>query len=310
MNHNPQNSQKVNRKRFLNVIYFVDSNKTKTFKLSLKTSYILFSLMIVMFFWSIFSSVLLVSHYNRASIRSEKIRKLLTTIFNYQTRYDQVYEKTYPSKIIDKKTDDASIAAREDPTSQSSQNSESEDIVSNLAPSKNNNTEDTPETASTSSELEPQVKVEKFDLATKPNGLSLNFAIKNLDRPNKANGYVIGFAKFLDPTGRAKLITSPTGIQEEEPINKWALPQEHRFSIRYYTKKTLDFELPDEKGGTFEFIKIVVGSKDNEPLEFVYNIKGNVGTFAPITANKSNFDKDEDANSQKLDLIEEHSGPF
>ncbi len=308
MTQHPQNPHKANRKRFLNVIYFVDSNKTKTFKFSLRASYVAISLLVIMLFWSMFSTALLVSNYNRAAVRSQRIRNLLATIFNYQTRYDKVYEKTYPMKLH--ANDAATVTAVNKDSEKADPESKPEATISlaakpapqAVATATAGKTESTPDPPK---RAKPQVKVEKFKVNTKPDGLSLKFAVKNLDRPNKANGYVIGFAKFLGLNGTTRLVTSPSDIKEGEPINKWALPRGHRFSIRYYTQKTLDFDLPDKNGGSFESIKIIVGSKNNEPLEFVYNINGTEGTFAPIIPDKKTDDTHEEPNSEQQDIQEE-----
>lgn len=94
MNRPKENTSK---NRVLNVLYFVDANKTKSFKMSLTAIYALTAALVVLVSWSGVSTWLLVDEFYTAQYRQERITQLRATIFNYQKRYDAIYERSYPT---------------------------------------------------------------------------------------------------------------------------------------------------------------------------------------------------------------------
>lgn len=293
-NQNP----KSNRQRFLNVIYFVDSNRTQTFKFSLGMSYAILGALITTILWSLISTVLLINSYSHTSNQSDKIRSLLSTIFNYQTRYDGVYEKSYPSGDMPKKLpelDDYKTKGQPIADSKSKTN-ETEETVSLAAKA----SKPTPK-AVPKAEVKPEaktnpnqptrthpdktegnyIKINRYNLQKRRNGVNLTVSIRNMIRPERATGYIVGYARFISLDGKTHIISSPGGFTEDQTIKRLDLPRSHRFSIKYYTKKSLVFNLPNKMGGTFESIKIFVHRNPSEKLEFMYNVKGSKGTFAP-----------------------------
>ena len=316
-----RNTQKQNRQKFLNIIYFVDSSKTKTFKFSLNISYIAAGILIFTILWSLVSTILLFNSYHKSSLQSQRVRSLLATIFNYQTRYDQVYEKTYPNDgsfphplpelsaydqkakpdqgMTDGKKDmedsKVSLSAKSQPSTPTTPKpapTKPKVVVKKQSPAPKT-TAATPPQSKNKAASPAEVKLDKYRVSQQGQKLALEFAIKNLIRPNKANGYVVGYAKFIGIDGTSSVVASPPNLIEGQKINKWKLPRNHRFSIRYYTQKVLLFDVPDKRGGTFESIKIIVGGKNNDPLEFVYNIKGSEGAFAPVLESIPNTKNDE-----------------
>lgn len=85
------------RNRILNVLYFVDANKTKSFKMSLRTVYAFVATLGILLVWSFVSTLLLYQEAQVADYRQERITDLLSTIFSYQQRYDAIYERSYPT---------------------------------------------------------------------------------------------------------------------------------------------------------------------------------------------------------------------
>ena len=302
---------KSNRQRFLNIIYFIDSNKTKTFKFSLNASYGIVGALIFTVLWSLVSTVLLFDSYSHSNSQSERVRSLLSTIFNYQTRYDQVYEKTYTkdsipqrlakyenkekeeakkkaemvaNKPVAAKVEKIALAAKATPIIEAVKPDE---VKAKPKVAQNGLIATVPKPESTD-----PIKMNRFKLSKQGNKLKLNLAIKNLVRPEKANGFVVGYARFIGLDGKTTIVSSPPGFKEGQKIKRLDLPRSHRFSIRYYTKKSLLFDLPDKKGGTFESIKIIVKVKGSDDVDFMYNIKGSKGAFAPVAKSKPKIKRD------------------
>ncbi|MFW7382013.1 MAG: hypothetical protein ACOH5I_24620 [Oligoflexus sp.] len=109
-NQERQHKTKAERARFLNVIYFIDSNRTHTFQLKLKWSLAIAATVASLILWSFMSTFLLIHESRESTSKSQRIRGLLATIFNYQTRYDHVYERSYPEEA---NQDDIAEAASE-----------------------------------------------------------------------------------------------------------------------------------------------------------------------------------------------------
>ena len=319
-------NQKPNRQKFLNIIYFVDSNRTKTLKFSLNVGYVIFGALVATILWSMISTVLLVNSYNHSNKQSERVQNLLSTIFNYQTRYDSVYEKTYPADKIPKKLPELedydkkpepllsdgkaksiettantiSLAAKPKPIAKPEVKKAKEAPAKTTQESKRDSLNPVlPQRTSPEKEEQEYVKLDKFSVFKEKANLKVTVAIRNQIRPKRAHGFVIGFARYIGLDGKTHTISSPPGFSIDQKVKRLDLPRTHRFSIRYYTKKTLLFDLPDKKGGTFESIKVYVHKKNSDKLEFVYNIKGDKGTFSPNlgTAPKETLEPTESINA-------------
>ena len=84
-------------KRQLNIIYFVDSSKTRTVKIPLGRVSVVLLLLSAVGLWSIGSAFLLTAaNADRAGL-TRKLSASLATVFDYETRYDGVYDVAYPS---------------------------------------------------------------------------------------------------------------------------------------------------------------------------------------------------------------------
>lgn len=92
------NKKTTDRTKFLNVIYFVDSQRTHAFKISISSSILAIMSLSLIVCWSIICTALLINQAINSQQKSEKIQSLLSTIFSYETKHDLVYEKTYPKR--------------------------------------------------------------------------------------------------------------------------------------------------------------------------------------------------------------------
>ena len=79
----------------LNLIFFVDGNKTRRFQLSIKQVVGVLVLTATMVIWTITSVAMVINLKNKDSEQFKRITDLQNAIFNYQTRYENIYEKAY-----------------------------------------------------------------------------------------------------------------------------------------------------------------------------------------------------------------------
>lgn len=268
------------RRKFLNVIYFVDSNRTRSFKVQVGTASYLALAIFGFSLWTIISTFMLYQAETKTHKLTQEKKGLLATIFDYQVKYDNVYEKTYPK-------------TKPKP-------------VESLAPSV---PEATPPPANIAqpaaiAKVEPLVPPTELELGQSPvtvenlaatptnRGLVVNFSIKNLKRPEKVEGHLWGLANFKTEGGQSKVVSSPPALegQSKEYILK-NLRKTEMFGIRYYKAKKLRFEMPDESG---HFTKIgIYGALGDlvyelKTLSLEKGTEANIATSAPISERSKN----------------------
>jgi hypothetical protein len=82
--------------RRLSIIYFIDSAKTRSFSIPLGRLNVLLALIFLIFSWSI-ASIFVIGWLGQEQLAlSARLRASLATIFDYQSRFDNVYELAYP----------------------------------------------------------------------------------------------------------------------------------------------------------------------------------------------------------------------
>ncbi|MCX6130423.1 MAG: hypothetical protein NTX25_15345 [Proteobacteria bacterium] len=278
------------RKRFLNIIYFIDSNRTRTLKLSIRSSYLTVATLVLLISWSFFASLLLIQEHQLNHEQRVRSVELLTSIFNYQTRYDQVYEKAYPSETspavaIKQQNDHIETARVQTVEKDEGQKIRVEDsqktktpapaLPAGLAQAPKPSPSPSPSVlASTSVETmasspkekvisapiektpalpDPPVIVENFSSAIEDQVLTARFALKNLKKGSKATGTVQALARFEEEGQDAIWLSTniETNVEQQESADQDDPSSDHRFNIRFYKNKVFHFALPSEKSGVF-----------------------------------------------------------
>ena len=222
--------------------------------------------------WSVLSSYLLFQSYQTDFSNSTRINNLLSTIFEYQTRYDRVYEKAYPQKQASPNTEVAEIDVPK----------ETKDIeLRETIESQNTdlNTNEKPTTAETAANTATPKKPETSDFPIKIENmtaqkvgtvLEIRFALRNKHSPQKTSGYVAGIAKIEDKDGKITYLSAPASVgidQHGEPIR---IRSAHSFSIRYYKAKMLKFDVPPNITGQFKEITIIVDDRNGRRVAYPF----------------------------------------
>jgi|GEM_PF-3364380 len=289
------------RKRFLNIIYFIDSNRTRTLKFSIRKSYLTVGTLILLVSWSMIASLLLLREHALNTEQRARSRNLLSVIFNYQTRYDQVYEIAYPN--------DGSplMAAAEspDPANKLAVNVNQEgqaDTESRVElPSEPNaakliaismaakakaaipsilaevTTDDPKERviANTLEKLqsgEPPVVVENFSSAIHEDTLTIRFALKNTNKGNKATGSVTAQARYFEEGKEGAWIPTQEISSEEltDTGDQDDPSSDQHFNIRYYKNKVFHFTSPAKSTGLFTGVRITVKDEQGRSKDFAF----------------------------------------
>lgn len=277
-----QNRPRTERQRFLNIIYFMDSHRTHTLKFTVRSAGITVGVLALLLAWSFVASGLLIHEYQVNSDLRQRARSLLSTIFTYQTRYDEVYEKAYPGKesqplltSSDLSTQDTDRATSEPDVKDPVSEKESAALATAAQPEAEaeasaSSAASAPKEKIVSQSLEEKLQkldfpilIENFSTHLQGNTLVARFALKNTKSPNKASGTVLATAKFVDAQQKASFIamevskaSSDGGAGDETESSS-----DQHYNIRYYKNKKFSFLKP--QGQTGDFVSITITLKDD-----------------------------------------------
>ena len=282
------------RKRFLNVIYFVDSNRTRTLKFSIRGAITTISCLVVMLAWSVFSSTLLVRQYLVNDELRARSRQLMAMIFDYQTRYDQVYERAYPERSRESITEQQEHEAPEDNPRESdrelaatkeTESSKPETPVPPLAQrTESDPSSVTPKEGVISQNIKAQagdvpIAVENFSTVFQEEILTIRFALKNLDKPNRTSGTVTASAKFIDERDKTRIIKMRVEPESNDVSSESADPTSDRhFNIRYYKNKVFHFDIPRLQSGRVTAVTIAIQDGKGRGRDFVFPLNKDLDT--------------------------------
>jgi hypothetical protein len=286
--------RKPERKRQLNVIYFIDSERTRSFRLSINAFYAVLALVGSVALWAVVSVAILASNSRLSSYQSLRIRTLLTAIFEHQTQYDQVYEKAYP---VDKgqDRDPAAIVSHEkanDETLDALPADEEEVAISKpkqrssppavtLAakiieplPAETSQelgaASDREKTAASTAEQTPLPRIVDTKLSAAGEDLGVKFAIRNAPGIERSQGFLWGVATYETASGEKIFVPAPRDLPIDgagKPLN---MDKVFRFNIRFYKAKSLVFNRPAQKVGTFRMVQIFLhNSEGGQAVETV-----------------------------------------
>lgn len=259
--------KRQDRKRYLNVIYFIDSRRTRTLKFGIGTSYLVVSALSLAVIWSIVASTLLIRDRFIIASMSAHSRSLLETVFNYQTRYDEVYEKAYPNSegvvptLVE--SDATEFVPSLDSTAElalkTAKSAHSE--TAKVGPPTNAIARE--RTRVEKIQVEFPIGIDNFASTLLGKNLTIRLSLKNLKSPSKVAGSISGLVKFIDTSGQTHTIPGrPTQSGDEDD----------HFNIRYFKNKNLLFESPKDLAGTFAEVTITIRDDQGHSKDFTYKV--------------------------------------
>ena len=288
-----RNKPRKNSNRSLNIIYFIDARKTRSFRISLRRIYALAGMMVLILLGCTFSVVFSARFYQKNDLLTDRLHGALSTIFEYQSRYDEVYEQAYPGiyKDLNGKTGGIARNSKKDP----GEASDSRDSLTKEARERVAFVKQTidfpPESTRSQSNPNWPIVVEDVTFQQDLRDMELNFAIRNSKSPERAEGYIWSVLTLKKPDGSVSHIGSPSGIKIDDHgdlINpgkgaNW-------YSIRYYKAKSFYFHLEEENKG--QVIEILIGMKDLQGEQSLIRLPLRSGnTTIPPSAANSGGDK-------------------
>jgi hypothetical protein len=268
------------RAKELNIIYFLDSNRTNSFKISFgQLRWIVLGL-VVASLWALFSVGFVAYQYSRNSEIEVRLESAIARLFEYQTRFENVYEKAYPTDLPSNSVESGEQVASQTiergtgkqlsrpsnatATALTTANTPSQaNMASNTAnPGTNQGADRIEMSAKTSnliaSESSSSVKIENLMLQFEQGGLAARFSLRNTDSSTKAEGVLLGVAKFEAVDGTVSYIGSPLGVRPDSKGIAQSPHEGFRFGIKFHKPKKLSFALPAGQQGRFTEVKLFV----------------------------------------------------
>lgn len=287
------NRTKATRRKTLNIIYFIDSEKTKSIQISVSTVIGLASAFLLMVLWS-FTSIYLgyVALRDRANLLSF-VRDARNTLFEYEARFEGVYENVYPSDAK-KENPPAPPAAAEPPQTPPQRIAATPEpkAVPEPKPAPPEVKAKAPVTAA--APIEPKTEEAKVASANESEGaseptrskvtvdspvfrtgtdtLELRVNINNQDNRNKAEGYVWALATFKGDNGEEVFVAAPKGMQINAGGEAGDPRNAQRYAIQFHKPKNFVFNSPNASSGKFTQVKIVLQDYSGQRSEFKFPI--------------------------------------
>ena len=286
----------------LNIIYFVDAAKTRSIKLSVTTVNLLLGLTATMLTWSVVSVFVLYElSLSKMNIR-EEFSEILTTLLEYQVRFDGVFESAYPNpetistaaaslaerkEATDSKTNGSPSESNEKPQTELQASADATDELPSMhaedaaemkkqAIARLAKPEETKKGTPTESPLPAKdtpikVAVRNQKIAT-GRATKLTFEIHNENRERRADGVVWAVARFGATDESPKYITAPRRVGYDPAEASFRNPKKaERFSIQRFREIDLEFQNPDPQRLHLESVVIHVDDHRHpleQPLQF------------------------------------------
>lgn len=284
MQSQPKSNSKVAitgaRQRWLNLIYFIDANETKSLKIKLnvaKTLLFLASLGVVWFVVSFFVIAQLVAQQNRDEL---KIRSLLATVFDYQTRHDAVYENAYDEQevvapVAAALSQDAAIQQEVTPATSITANSERAVVLADSGQTDANLVIEKPLIPADVPATDAPISIESARIQKKDDRIEVNFTLKNNLKNKQSQGHFWGVAEISTASGEESKIASPDTMTLSQDGKPSRPSMGFGYRISYFTNKDITFLIPNEASLTIKSIELSA-TAEGKTYRFLYTPSQNV----------------------------------
>ena len=283
----------VPRERHLNIVYFIDSSRTHSIRVNLMHARWLLAGAIGLSIWSFLSLAWIVSLGHVLNTTRSHLSSALSSIFDYQVKYDKIFDVAYPDAaqqgyyaegshlpannpitpddraaekaISDSLTSKDSVMAN--PSLQNPPITVTKDIAATEAANAANAKSSAnavaakysdPTSMSDASEVKTgALDIRNSSLTKSSDKLNLEFDMINRESKHKAEGYVWAIIGLKLADGSIKNIVAPTTARLNGNGVVERPTSTYRFSIQRYKKKDFSFSAPASEGWSIASVKIV-----------------------------------------------------
>lgn len=279
--------------RSLNIVYFVDANRTRSLSLPLKRVRWILAFGGGVLVWAGLATYWSVRQTRSLWLTQEDLRGARKVVFDYQARFDNVYDEAYPVDSSGSNGDeelivDASPAsAREDTAGGQGSASPAEGSTvrghSAVAPATSDGGG-----GGVATDLSPPSTVAASGSASTPGGgirgrvtvavaglnvladrLELSVVLRNSQPSQRAEGLMWAVATWVDAQGAEHYVATPASVRVG-PGGEVVMPQRaNRFRIMNFKQETLVF--PNPGTGQLRRIRVSMVGKGGDRLDFDFD---------------------------------------
>ncbi|MBM4250859.1 MAG: hypothetical protein FJ146_02710 [Deltaproteobacteria bacterium] len=277
------------RQRQLNIIYFIDSSKTHTLTMSLNQFRWVLGFFLTLIIWSVASIAIVFGLQSEKTSLEQRLQVALSTVFDYETRVDNVFEIAYPPqpKSATPPTDIASDQ-KKTASSPSNQLALADKDKTPKQPSVTGTSEldQKPAVLSQAEQAGPSVDedeeaivaIGRPNLLTHPNSLELKFDLTTRPGVDFVEGYIFAVAEFTSDQGEKLFIGAPKDIAVSDKGVPTQPLKATSFAIKRFKQKGLKFPLIPNKTGTFTKVHIaVIGTQGQAISSYDLPVKLHIG---------------------------------
>lgn len=278
------------KSRHLNIIYFFDSKRTHSLKIPSTIFHIILTFVLMILIWTGVSAFLIYREGEEVSKLRAQLRDSVATIFDYQSKYDDIYDIAYaaPKKEIEP-TASATRQVTRTPVKppapaqlpMEATISEPTPITRSTAPVANPSVPNVPAQAGppklhvTTDTVNWPVVVEAPTLVKQGDELKLNLSIRNQATPKKAEGYIWAIIILKSKDGKELKLSDPISILAQNNMEN--SKKATYYNIRYYKSKSFSFALPKGWDGWIEKINIQMMNQDDKIASYqIYDTNGRI----------------------------------
>jgi hypothetical protein len=271
------------RKQFLNIVYFVESSRTRTLKIPMGRVHVLLFCALVLVGWSVASTAIISLLVNDRAELFGNLKQTMQTVFEFESLYDGVYERAYPSGKLQTTKTVAGGSNQNSPANRSVQSANTKPAISSSETSSKHVVNDTKQdevakqerpkqtvaevTVSAAPLADPaggknvEVTVSNPVVKTTDDRLNLTFDLTNKNGSEKSEGYIWATAEFKAESGEVHILKAPLSIS----ANSKGEITDHRrasfFAIRRFKRNEFSFDLMKGITGTVVGVKIGISDK-------------------------------------------------
>ncbi len=263
-------------RRELSIIYFIDSNKTRTLRIPIsRVNWILVG-GALLFIWLFVSSFAVVMLQKENSELTSELKVLMNNLFDYQTRYDGVYEDAYPSPekialqnnvgVKGQKKLSKALAIKEVRNTTAKKNEKM--AIRKLAKKSSQNV--------ARGVLLPGKALKIQNIKFSKTTMGTNYSFSFINGGNiKERGRIWGVAEFVDASGKSHFIASPKTVNPTNLKTVKNPEMGHWYSIRRFKKQSLSFDTTLLKRAKLKRLTLGILTNDNMTGIVEVNTKNN-----------------------------------
>ena len=252
------------RDRYLNIVYFVDSARTRSIRITLAQARWLLAGATGVSLWALLSVGWILSLDQILTKTRAHLATALSNIFDYQVKYDHIFDAAYPDDATQGYYAEGSLLPANNPTTEAAPQQATKPTntmpeVSQPQAQLVQSSRDQAITGATTTQVPsaalptqspatngtaPTLTMTHFKLTSQANKFLLIFDINNFNQRKKAEGYIWAVITLTNPDGTQQFLGAPDHAKFDKDGKITQTTSAYRFSIQRFKKKDFEFRAP------------------------------------------------------------------